>query len=376
MDLVSCISFFCKAHRTDGRKAVFGWLADRSSSRRAPLLLGFVSNAAATALLYAATNVWLLALSRFLQGLSAAIIYTVGSALLVDTVGTKDIGQWMGYVILSVSVGMMVAPALGGILYEKAGYTSIFVLMFSLITLDILLRLVMVEKKVARKLQKSLASEHHGKATDYGTRQSRADEPLSQQDRSPGHIPEPYNARDQPYKSRDSSANNTVRSIDHPREISSNTKHAPTLVTLLRSPRILTDLYGIWVNITLLVSFDSALPLFVERTFGWGSAGGGLIFLTLTLPILASPLAGKFADKFPSRWLSAVGFVLAALFITLLLLVTHGGTRQEALLCFILTLYGQFSLASPCPPGSSAFKILPLHKDSPESLAPCRSEPI
>jgi MFS family permease len=70
------------------------------------LLLGFFGNAAATALLYLARNLWLLVLSRFLQGLSAAVVYTVGFALLADTVGQENIGQWMGFVISSLNVGM------------------------------------------------------------------------------------------------------------------------------------------------------------------------------------------------------------------------------------------------------------------------------
>lgn len=48
----------------------------------------------------------MLVLSRFLQGLSAAVVYTVGFALVADTVGQESIGQWMGFVISSLNVGM------------------------------------------------------------------------------------------------------------------------------------------------------------------------------------------------------------------------------------------------------------------------------
>lgn len=48
----------------------------------------------------------MLVLSRFLQGLSAAVVYTVGFALVADTVGHESIGQWMGFVISSLNVGM------------------------------------------------------------------------------------------------------------------------------------------------------------------------------------------------------------------------------------------------------------------------------
>lgn len=40
----------------------------------------------------------LLVVGRVLQGLSGGIVWTVGQALLVDTVGQKNIGQILGYV--------------------------------------------------------------------------------------------------------------------------------------------------------------------------------------------------------------------------------------------------------------------------------------
>ena len=49
--------------------------------------------AAATILFGLAEASWVLLISRLFQGVSAAIVYTVGLALLVDTVGRDNIGQ-------------------------------------------------------------------------------------------------------------------------------------------------------------------------------------------------------------------------------------------------------------------------------------------
>jgi predicted MFS family arabinose efflux permease len=46
---------------------------------------------------------------RVLQGISAGIVWIVGLALLVDTIGPNDIGQAMGYVALSMSMSMLLA---------------------------------------------------------------------------------------------------------------------------------------------------------------------------------------------------------------------------------------------------------------------------
>jgi len=51
--------------------------------------------AASTALLGASESVWVLLISRILQGFSAAIVWTVGLALTVDTVGKDELAQWV-----------------------------------------------------------------------------------------------------------------------------------------------------------------------------------------------------------------------------------------------------------------------------------------
>ena len=94
------------------------------------------------------------------------------------------------------------------------------------------------------------------------------------------------------------------------------------------------------ISVTLLASFDSALPIFVGRTFGWESIDEGLVFLSITIPVLAAPLAGNLVDAMNSRWVFVSGFLLAALFIMLLLLIEHGGIGQAVFLFVLLALYG------------------------------------
>lgn len=84
-----------------------------------------------------------------LQGFSAAIVWTVGLALLVDTVGHEHIGAAMGYVFLALSLALPLAPILGGLVYDRCGYYAVYYMAFGLIALDILLRVLLIEKKVA-----------------------------------------------------------------------------------------------------------------------------------------------------------------------------------------------------------------------------------
>jgi MFS family permease len=129
---------------------VAGWYADRTASRRWPFLLGLLALCASTLLLCLGRTLALLVVGRVLQGVSAAIVWSVGLALLVDTVG-RDVGYAMGYVNIAMSVGLLISPAIGGAVYAAAGYYAVYYVAFAVIVCDIALRLVMIEKKVARQ---------------------------------------------------------------------------------------------------------------------------------------------------------------------------------------------------------------------------------
>lgn len=75
-----------------------GIVADRLSARRTPFLLGLVALLAATLLLGLGQSVAVLAIARVLQGLSAAVVWTVGLILILDTVGSDNLGKTIGSV--------------------------------------------------------------------------------------------------------------------------------------------------------------------------------------------------------------------------------------------------------------------------------------
>lgn len=63
-----------------------------------------------------ASTLTALVIARALQGLSAAVVWTVGMALVVDTVGKDQIGAAMGYVSMAMTVGTVFGPFIGGIM--------------------------------------------------------------------------------------------------------------------------------------------------------------------------------------------------------------------------------------------------------------------
>ena len=100
--------------------------ADGLATAQWPFVAGLVVLAAATLMLCLGTSISVLVAGRVLQGVSGAVVWTVGFAVLVDAVGQKNIGQAMGWVSISYNVGILVAPILGGVVYARVGYYAVF----------------------------------------------------------------------------------------------------------------------------------------------------------------------------------------------------------------------------------------------------------
>lgn len=101
---------------------ICGYMADHTSGRMLPFMIGLLALAGSTVLLCVGSSIAVLIVGRLLQGMSAAVVWVVGLALLADTVGRDEIGKAMGIVSAALSAGMFVAPLLGGVVYEHGGY--------------------------------------------------------------------------------------------------------------------------------------------------------------------------------------------------------------------------------------------------------------
>lgn len=75
-----------------------GIIADKVSTRQAPFLSGLAALLAATLMLALGQSIAVLTAARILQGTSAAVVWTVGLAMVLDTVGPGDLGKTIGSV--------------------------------------------------------------------------------------------------------------------------------------------------------------------------------------------------------------------------------------------------------------------------------------
>ncbi|SLM38729.1 mfs general substrate transporter [Lasallia pustulata] len=334
---------------------ICGWIADHTSNRSITYFTGLFILAAATVLFGLAKAAWVLVISRLLQGLSAAIVYTVGLALLVDTVGRDSIGQWMGTALSSSSFGLIISPLLGGMVYAKAGYMAVFGMAMGLIVVDVLMRMFMIEKKTAAKYLPSdnaPTNGFYGTFTDAQTMENDGSGPSRDDQRNgdlgedDGHYDLFSEQEDDPLirkRPQPAQANGMPNNPSLEQEPSTKPKSRtglPPVITLLASPRLLAAIYGIFVNVSVLGAFDGVLTHFVKLTFHWNSLDAGLIFLCLAIPALTGPLVGQLSDRFGPRWIAVAGFALTAPPLILLRLVEKDAVEQKVLLCGLLVLCG------------------------------------
>ena len=274
------------------------------------MLIGLVVLCGATIFLCLGRSLALFMIGRALQGISAALTWTVGLALVVDTVDKEHVGKAMGWISTACSLGILVAPLLGGVVYGKGGYYSVFAMCFGLLAVDIALRLVIIEVKTAKILfdRTETAASADPEGIVGGRNESRAD------------------------KSEDSPVQTT--------EYQYKRSPVKTLVNLLKQPRFLAALWGTFVQALINTALESTLPLLTHEIFGWDSIGAGLIFLPLILPSFLGPVVGMIGDRYGPKWLASFGFLFATPFVTCLMFVDENTIQDKILLCGLLTGVG------------------------------------
>lgn len=148
-----------------------GWIADRTST---PFLAGLTAPLAAKILLAFEQSIAVLVLARVLQGISATVVWTVGLAMVLDTVGPENPGKVVGSIFSFISVGDLLAPVLGGILYNKTGYADVFGVGAATLGVDFIMQLLVLEKKIAAKYDNS-SVDGASNTADHGSRGNNDD---------------------------------------------------------------------------------------------------------------------------------------------------------------------------------------------------------
>lgn len=258
----------------------------------------------------------------------------VGLALLADTIPQERLATATGWLSLGMSLGILISPLLGGVVYDHAGYTAVFAMAYGLIGLDIVLRLLLVEKKVAARWDMDSVGRlpvianavlPDREAADHTEQQITAIDPEKS-------VPVDANR----LKGDDEGVTPEINLHQRRRD------RLPPVLSLLYSRRLLAALFCSLIQAMLITSFDSVLTIHAARIFNWTSTGAALLFLPIVIPGFLAPLFGWLSDKYGGRYMVAAGFLCACPPLVALRFIDENTIQDKVLLCALLALTGLF----------------------------------
>ncbi|KAH7149610.1 major facilitator superfamily domain-containing protein [Dactylonectria estremocensis] len=260
---------------------IAGFLADIAHNRREPLLLGLVFLLTGCVCLWVADNTTVLLVGRCLQGISAGFVWSIGLALIADTVGYAEVGEVLAYADIALCFGLASAPPISGTILRYYDKDAVYSLVMSLIVVDVLMRLFLIERSVADKFE------------------------------LPSQEVVQLNSPVMETVSRETVSKETVNS--EPDETSNETSRVARYwkyaKVLLNSWRILGALIGTWAVAHILISIDVVVPVFCEKRYGWGPLKVGVLLFCFYGPSLLCIFTGRLADRHGGRWLAMGGFL-------------------------------------------------------------------
>lgn len=115
-----------------------GFIADRFG-RKKILVTGLAAFTAASAAAVFSGSIMMLILSRALQGIGAAMIFSTNTAILAESFSGSRRGSVLGYALAATYVGLSAGPFLGGVINYNLGWRMIFAITGSVTLVTLLL---------------------------------------------------------------------------------------------------------------------------------------------------------------------------------------------------------------------------------------------
>jgi len=121
---------------------LWGIVSDRIG-RKNPLIVGAIAQLIATFIFASAGSYWILMLARIIQGGASSAAWTAGLAVIAERYPTQRV-QKMGLAMLGTTMGALMAPLAGGVLYDMGGYLAPFWVSGLIAFVDLILRLTLI----------------------------------------------------------------------------------------------------------------------------------------------------------------------------------------------------------------------------------------
>ncbi|MDA3936661.1 MAG: MFS transporter [Actinomycetota bacterium] len=252
---------------------------------------------------------WLIS-ARVFQAMGSAMFFATGPAIVANTFPQHRRGRALGAVTLAVSVGLMAGPPMGGFLIEAFGWPSIF-----LINVPLAVVVVLISAKALP------ADELHDVTFDI-LGSIWAGGALA------GLLISLSRAADAGLDLITIGAIAAAvacavlfvyQEMRHP--------HPMIDLRLFGDARLGSAVLGPAINYLAMFSATFLLPFYLLRVQGLGESAAGLVLLaTPATMAIASPFAGKLADRFDNRRLAAFGLFGVAMGLTAISLLPAGAS--------------------------------------------------
>jgi MFS family permease len=231
-----------------------------------------------------------------------------------------------------IGVGNFAAPILGGLLYEKTGINGVFGLAIGLLAIDLIMRLLVIEKKIANEYYTTYPDVSPETNPLLGSETNTSDEENQQSEDSTAEPTET-----QPL----------LRTITEP---DSHYHLPPTTSTLLNTfpfyrclsdPRLLTALFITLIQALLFGAFDATIPIIAHSYFNFTSLRAGLLFVPLgAFDLILGPVFGWCVDRYGTKPVAVLTYAFLIPVLICLRIPHPGGADQIALYAVLLALAG------------------------------------
>ncbi|KAI0197709.1 MFS general substrate transporter [Astrocystis sublimbata] len=277
-----------------------GFVTDRTVSRKRPFLIALVLMLISVVTFFSAQSIWLLFLTRCLQGLGTAFIWIVGFTICSESDNKQNMGQVMGTMLGAADFGAFFSPALGGLLYTQFGINAIVVATCAISVLALLFGIAM---PCTKNMQSAIVG-------DLET----VSEPL---------LP----------------ANNSKYAL--PPSSSRLCQQFP-IIRCFRNPSLVVSIILVVVSAVFISVFDATIPLHARQIFGFNSLSAGLLFLPIACTrVVAGPFGGWMVDKTSPRTVAVIGYTyMVPIFISLRFVKSEPREAEIGLYCALLALAG------------------------------------
>ncbi|KAJ5958434.1 uncharacterized protein N7479_005584 [Penicillium vulpinum] len=261
-----------------------GNIADRASSKKTLLLVLLVLTLISVLCLSITTSLAWLFIGRFFQCIVSNALFIVGMATMAENIGSEHMGKIAGLTSTLTSAGTCSGPVIAGFLFGTGGYWTAWAGAALFLVVDIIMRLLMIEKQ--QKRRDTACRDLNGSPCAEENRHSSETEPLLGGDMS--------------------SATEEIGGWRF-------------YVCLFRQPRFMAGIVCYFVFALFIASFESTIAMRVRYAFDWGVFPIGLLFASIQGPgMILAPLVGSLKDRVGSRVPTTIGFISLAPFLWVL----------------------------------------------------------